>query len=503
MKAQRTAAGVLIAALLAAGPVAAAQTAPVLPMTVWGSVTTAAGSPVGQGTVQAFLGGAVAGGQGIAVSGSGTFGGGAGSLAPDLTVAGTAGDAAQPVVFTVGGLAAAARIVSCATDPSGQLAAGAPVTWQSGAACQIALTVAAQPPSVPLVTSLAAGTGAGQSSVTVGGAGTAVPDDSATASGGTGTAAVGSYAGNPEAQATPPFQAGGSFFDVSLSPGSTFTAVAIQACNVAAGQQLYWWNGSAWAAVSPQSTVSGCLVAQLSATSSPTLAQLAGTPFAAATPAPAATTGSGGSSAPPPSTSATTPAPTQPTSGTAPTLTFSDVPASFWAYSAIQALASKGIVTGFPDGTFRPNDPVTRAQFAKMLVLTLGLKPSSAATPFTDVPAAAWYAPYVAAAANAGLVDGLTPTTFGPDQPLTREQMAVLLDRALKLPASTAPLTFSDRAAIAAWAVPAVEAAVAAGYLSGFPNGTFQPLAATTRAQAAKVLDLVLQARTATGSSSG
>jgi hypothetical protein len=172
---------------------------------------------------------------------------------------------------------------------------------------------------------------------------------------------------------------------------------------------------------------------------------------------------------------------------------FPDVPPSYWAYAQIQALVKAGIVNGFPDGTFRPEEPASRAQFVKMLLLAAGLKPAGAgATAFQDVPASAWYAPYVAAAVQAGIVQGLTPTTFGPDQTITREQMAVLLARALKLTGS-ARLTFSDTAQIDAWAQAGVQAAVAAGYLNGFPDGSFQPLGPATRAQAAKVLAMVLQ----------
>jgi hypothetical protein len=176
----------------------------------------------------------------------------------------------------------------------------------------------------------------------------------------------------------------------------------------------------------------------------------------------------------------------------APALTFSDVPASFWAYASIEALAAKGIVNGFPDGSFRPDAAVTRAQFVKMLVGALGLAPGTGATPFTDVAAGEWFAPYVAAAVQAGIVQGLTPTVFGPNAPLSREDMAVLLARALHLTRSVA-LHFTDDAEIAPAAVAGVEAAVAAGYLNGFPDGSFEPLAAATRAQAAKVLALVLQ----------
>ena len=174
------------------------------------------------------------------------------------------------------------------------------------------------------------------------------------------------------------------------------------------------------------------------------------------------------------------------------TAIFSDLPAGYWAKPQIDALLAAGVLSGFPDGTFQPGAAVTRAQFVKMLDIVMGLAPGPASgTGFTDVAATDWFAPYVAAAVQAGLVQGLTPTTFGPAQTVSREQLAVLLARALKLTGTQAP-TFQDARAIDPYAAPAVEAAVAAGYLSGFPDGTFQPQGPSTRAQAAKVLAMAI-----------
>jgi hypothetical protein len=170
---------------------------------------------------------------------------------------------------------------------------------------------------------------------------------------------------------------------------------------------------------------------------------------------------------------------------------FSDVPSNYWARSAIESLTAADVINGFPNGTFEPNAAVTRAEFVKMLVVALGLAPGSGTTNFTDVPADAWYAPYVSAAVQAGLVTGVTATTFDPGAAVTRQDVAVLLARALRLSAATT-LRFSDNGQIASWATGGVEAVVAAGYMNGFPNGTFQPTTPMTRAQAAKVLALVI-----------
>ncbi len=180
---------------------------------------------------------------------------------------------------------------------------------------------------------------------------------------------------------------------------------------------------------------------------------------------------------------------------------FSDVTSGYWAYGAIETLAGKGVVSGFQDGSFRPAQAVTRAEFVKMLDLVLGLTPHSGQVPFSDVSASAWFDPYVAAALGAGIVQGTSATAFSPNAVLTRAQMAVMVARALKL-ATTATLSFTDVAQISPWARAGVEEAVAAGYVTGFPDGSFQPLALATRAQAAQLLALVLSHRPTTAGAS-
>jgi hypothetical protein len=170
---------------------------------------------------------------------------------------------------------------------------------------------------------------------------------------------------------------------------------------------------------------------------------------------------------------------------------FPDVPAGYWAAAPIDVLQAADVLQGFPNGTFQPDASVTRAQFVTMLVRTLGLPVGAGTTGFSDVPADAWFAPYVAAGVRAGIVAGTTPTTFDPQGVATREEMAVMLARALKL-TGRSTLAFSDAGQIAPWALSSVEAVVAAGYMQGFPGGTFQPLGVTTRAQAAQVLARVI-----------
>ncbi len=173
------------------------------------------------------------------------------------------------------------------------------------------------------------------------------------------------------------------------------------------------------------------------------------------------------------------------------TTQFTDVGASYWAAPDIDTLVAAGVATGYPDGTFDPSGALTRAEFVKMLALTLRLPTATAGPDFADVPTSSWFAPFVAEAATAGLVKGVTATEFDPNAPLTRQDAAVTIARALQLTGGAA-LTFADAGQVASWAQSGVRAAVAAGYLAGFPDGMLRPLQPITRAQAAKVLAAVI-----------
>ena len=173
------------------------------------------------------------------------------------------------------------------------------------------------------------------------------------------------------------------------------------------------------------------------------------------------------------------------------TQTFTDVSEGYWAAASIDRLLAAGVVAGRADGSFRPDAVLTRAEFVKMLALTLGLQPGTGTHSFTDVKSGDWFAPYVDAAVSSGLVQGVTPKRFDPAGILTREQIALLVTRAMQLTGG-APLTFSDTGQIDASAVAAVRAAVGAGYLQGFPDGSFRPQGTVTRAEAAKVMAAVL-----------
>lgn len=169
---------------------------------------------------------------------------------------------------------------------------------------------------------------------------------------------------------------------------------------------------------------------------------------------------------------------------------FEDVPATYWGYDYIMDLYENGIVNGTTATLFMPEANVTRAEFTKMAAGIFGLTATSTVSQFTDVPAGEWFTPYVIAASEAGIVQGVSETEFAPNDNVTREQMAAIIGRQLGT-TSTAAITFTDAASIEDYARPYVAALAEAGYLTGDETGAFNPKNNATRAEAAALLDRV------------
>jgi uncharacterized protein YjdB len=168
--------------------------------------------------------------------------------------------------------------------------------------------------------------------------------------------------------------------------------------------------------------------------------------------------------------------------------TFSDVPASYWANGVIDDLSGKGYINGYPDGTFRPDETITRAEFVAMLAKILKLPAYNPAQPdFSDVSQAAWCYGAVEQAVHAGVVKG-NGGSFDPSDPITREQMAVMTAKAAGIESGAAAVSFADSGQIGAWAAGAVTAVVQDGIMKGYPDGTFGPGKGATRAEAAVVI---------------
>ena len=180
-----------------------------------------------------------------------------------------------------------------------------------------------------------------------------------------------------------------------------------------------------------------------------------------------------------------------------------------WAADNILFAASRGLLSGTSDTTFSPNTGMTRGMFVTALGRLAGINPDSYKTgKFTDVKADAYYAPYVNWAAQNGIVEGVTATTFAPDTNINREQMAVIMANYAKklgydLPKTLQAVTFADNAQTSSWAKNAVRTMQQAGILSGKNGNKFDPKGTATRAEVATVLrrfvEIVIDPQTANG----
>ncbi len=166
--------------------------------------------------------------------------------------------------------------------------------------------------------------------------------------------------------------------------------------------------------------------------------------------------------------------------------TFADMEQYEWAEEAVSALAEKGIVAGYTDGSFRPGNNVTRAEFVKMAVETFGLTEKEFDTKFSDVPENAWYAKYVYIAASNGIVKGYDGR-FNPDANITREDMAVIIYNIIANGQGGEGISFADSDEISGYARSAVAYLSGKGIING-SGGRFYPKNNATRAEACQIL---------------
>jgi len=204
------------------------------------------------------------------------------------------------------------------------------------------------------------------------------------------------------------------------------------------------------------------------------------------TPAPTTPTSPGFETAPTP----TTPEQTAPA---APAANFIDVTTDYWAEPFIQALAARNAIAGFPDGAFRPEQPVTRAEFAAMIQRAFNPAPVQQLSPtgFTDVPPDYWAAPAIRSAYEAGFMAGYPDNTFMPNQEIPKVQAITALANGLGLTATGDPeqiLTnyYADAGQVPSYAFNQVAAATEANVVVNYPDvRTLNPQVPLTRAEAA------------------
>ncbi|MEK0316870.1 S-layer homology domain-containing protein, partial [Cohnella sp. 56] len=173
-----------------------------------------------------------------------------------------------------------------------------------------------------------------------------------------------------------------------------------------------------------------------------------------------------------------------------------------WAKNEINDMGSRLVVNGLNDSTFNPNADITRAEFAAIVIRGLGLRLGEGTSKFSDVASSAWYAGAVQTAAEYGLIAGYPDGTFRPNDKLTREQAMAIVAKAMKLTgladsAATADRAaslsgFADAGAVGQWALEGIASAVEAGLVTG-QGGKLLPKANVSRAEVAVLIHRLLQ----------
>ncbi|MBB6444353.1 S-layer homology domain-containing protein [Bacillus benzoevorans] len=161
---------------------------------------------------------------------------------------------------------------------------------------------------------------------------------------------------------------------------------------------------------------------------------------------------------------------------------FGDVSMGYTFYEEIEFLASKQIISGYEKGMFKPYDPVTRAEAAIMIGRALELNGEAKNTKFRDVTAQVTGSGYIAAAVEKGIISGYSDGTYRPHDRVSRAEMAILLNKAFRLEATTLANPFIDISANMA-SYQSILNAYASGIATGFSDGTYRPEVIVTRGQ--------------------
>ena len=172
---------------------------------------------------------------------------------------------------------------------------------------------------------------------------------------------------------------------------------------------------------------------------------------------------------------------------------FQDLGSVEWARTAINGLAMRGMISGRDQYTFDPNANITRAEYCQILMGAINALNAKGESTFADVPSTAWYYNAVSVASQLGIVSGYGDGNFGPNDLITRQDMALMTYKTAKimnksLEPVNAEITFEDSHEISDYAFEAVMTLQKAGIINGMTDTTFEPLSNATRAQSAKVI---------------
>jgi len=168
-----------------------------------------------------------------------------------------------------------------------------------------------------------------------------------------------------------------------------------------------------------------------------------------------------------------------------------------WAATQISSWVGQGFITGYPDGSFKPDNNITRAEFFTLVNKSFAFN-ERASISFSDVSSTDWYKVEIEKAKAAGYITGYEDGTMKPNATISRQEAAVIIAKLLKLdPVSTGlEGKFNDAADIPQWSKGLIGAVTAKGCMTGYPDHTFQPYGLLKRAEAVVTLDRALNART-------
>ncbi|HZD60805.1 MAG TPA: S-layer homology domain-containing protein [Anaerolineae bacterium] len=173
---------------------------------------------------------------------------------------------------------------------------------------------------------------------------------------------------------------------------------------------------------------------------------------------------------------------------------FPDVSSGDWFYTDVARLVSEGIISGYPDNTFRPQGNITRAEFAKMIILAINENSSTASSSFRGVANTYWAKGYIERAKELNIISGYPDGTFRPDGKITRAEIATIVVRAYKFGKTDFGRTIYFDDISRHWAYNNILLASENGIINGYPDNTFVPDGTATRAETAAIVSRALYA---------
>ena len=185
---------------------------------------------------------------------------------------------------------------------------------------------------------------------------------------------------------------------------------------------------------------------------------------------------------------------------------FTDVPSNFWAYESITKMTKEGIMSGYRNGTFKPNDPLSREEAASLFSNMIGDTPSiMLASSFSDITSDRWSSLAIESVARANIISGYGDNTYRPEQYMSRQEFAVVADKFLHYqgyrtedPTALDTIYFSDQKFIAPWAQSSVRELALWGFINYNTKGLFNPEKYITRGEAAEITYRLLFSKEAT-----